>query len=141
MPRAAAITASRRVHSATASTPSSAQPTTIMTTTAATFRRRGTRGRRHNITASTDLTGVIRAIRPRRRAILTDASTKHRSVSIQATFGAIGDIIEKHLITQPLARRLARCDGGIYSVVSHANLQVELSLINHSLTPPPRRLP
>src|SRR6516164_830289 len=46
MPRAAAITASRRVHSATASTPSSARGTTIMTTTAAIFRRRGTCGGR-----------------------------------------------------------------------------------------------
>src|SRR5205807_4040645 len=92
---------------------SSAQPTTIMTTTAATFRPRGTRGlRRHNITASTDLTGVIRAIRPRRRAILTDASTKHRSVSIQATSGATGDTIERHHDAQPPARRLARCAGG-----------------------------
>src|SRR5262245_62762115 len=98
MPRAAAITAGRRVRSAMASTPSSARGTTIMTTTAAISRRRGTYGGRpdNNITANTDLTGVIRAIKRRRRAIPTGASTRHRSASIQATSGAIGDTTERH---------------------------------------------
>src|SRR6516225_451028 len=96
------------------STPSSARATTIMTTTAAISRRRGTYGGRpDNITASTDLTGVIRDIRRRRRAIPTDASTRHRSASIQATSGAIGDTTERHHDAELQTRCFARGAGGI----------------------------